>query len=157
MDVCLQEESGGLGVKQLREFNTALLGKWCWRLLVEKIGLWYRVLVARYGEEGGRVADGGRRGSTWWREISQIRDEVSEGVERGWFTDGVARRVGNGLETLFWSDPWLGGIPLAERFPRLFSLSLNKSSMVAAMFDLGWEAVVAASSEGVGGRSVRGV
>jgi hypothetical protein len=27
MDVCLQEESGGLGVKQLRGFNTALLGK----------------------------------------------------------------------------------------------------------------------------------
>jgi hypothetical protein len=78
-------------------------------------------------------------------------------VERGWFTDEVARQVGNGLETLFWSDLWLGGIPLAERFPRLFSLSLNKSSMVAAMFDLGWEAVVAASSEGVGGRSVRGV
>jgi len=34
-------------VRQLKEFNTALLGKWCWRMLVERGGLWYRVLVAR--------------------------------------------------------------------------------------------------------------
>lgn len=33
-------------------FNVSLLGKWCWRLLVDKEGLRYRVLKARYGEEG---------------------------------------------------------------------------------------------------------
>jgi hypothetical protein len=44
----------------MREFNTALLGKWCWRLLVYRGGLWYRVLVARYGEEAGRLAVGDR-------------------------------------------------------------------------------------------------
>jgi hypothetical protein len=54
----LSEESGGLGVRQLREINTALLVKWCWRMLVEKIGLWYRVLIARYGVKGG-FADSG--------------------------------------------------------------------------------------------------
>jgi len=27
--VCLSKEGGGLGVRQLREFNLALLGKWC--------------------------------------------------------------------------------------------------------------------------------
>jgi hypothetical protein len=55
----LSAESARLGVKQLTEFNTALLGKWCWRMLVDKRGLWYRVLVARYGEVAGRVAAGG--------------------------------------------------------------------------------------------------
>lgn len=44
-----RKEYGGLGVRQLREFNLALLGKWCWRMLVDRGGLWYRVLVARYG------------------------------------------------------------------------------------------------------------
>lgn len=39
----------GLGVGA---FNLSLLGKWCWRLLVDKEGLWHRVLKARYGEEG---------------------------------------------------------------------------------------------------------
>ena len=38
---------------KLSEFNLSLLGKWCWRLLVDRDGFWYRVLAARYGEEAG--------------------------------------------------------------------------------------------------------
>jgi hypothetical protein len=94
--------------RQLREFNAALLGKWCWRMLVDKTGLWYRMLEARYMVEVGRVAEGGGRGSPWWREIVRIHDGVREAAERGWFEDRVVRRVGNGMETLFWSDPWQG-------------------------------------------------
>jgi hypothetical protein len=42
---------------------------------------------------------------------------VGEVAERGWFEEGVERRVGNGMETLFWSNSWLGGVvPLAVRF-----------------------------------------
>lgn len=63
--ICLQKEQGGLGVRRLREFNLALLGKWCWRLLVDRGGLWYRVLVARYGEVNGRLEVGGRSISCW--------------------------------------------------------------------------------------------
>ncbi|KEH17063.1 hypothetical protein MTR_0048s0160 [Medicago truncatula] len=51
----LLQEGGGLGVRQLREFNLALLGKWCWRMLMDKDNFWYRVLVARYDEEAGRL------------------------------------------------------------------------------------------------------
>jgi hypothetical protein len=32
--ICLHNEYGGMEVRQLREFNISLLGKWCWRLLV---------------------------------------------------------------------------------------------------------------------------
>jgi len=45
-------------VGQLKEFNLALLSKWCWTMLVHRGGLWYRVLVARYGEEAGRLEVG---------------------------------------------------------------------------------------------------
>jgi len=48
-----------MGVRRLREFNTALLGKWCRRLLVERDGLWRRVLAARYGAKDGGLEDGG--------------------------------------------------------------------------------------------------
>jgi len=44
-----------LGVRQLREFNLSLLGKWCWRMLVYRGGFWYRVLATRYGEEAWRL------------------------------------------------------------------------------------------------------
>ncbi|GAU19481.1 hypothetical protein TSUD_77250 [Trifolium subterraneum] len=108
--ICLSKEGGGLGVRQMREFNLALLGKWCWRMLVDREGLWFRVLVARYGMERGRIRDGGRRGSTWWREIACIQ----RGSELGssWFGEQVSRRVGDGLDTFFWTDPWVEGVPL---------------------------------------------
>ncbi|MCI67636.1 receptor-like kinase, partial [Trifolium medium] len=37
------------GVRQLEKFNLALLGIWCWRMLVDRDGLWFRVLAARSG------------------------------------------------------------------------------------------------------------
>jgi len=50
----------------------ALMGKWCWRMLSEKDGLWYRVLKARYREVGGRVREGGRHDSLWWRSVCSV-------------------------------------------------------------------------------------
>jgi hypothetical protein len=44
---------------QLREFNIALLGKWCWRMLVDKGGLWFKVLAVHYGMKRGRLREGG--------------------------------------------------------------------------------------------------
>lgn len=45
--ICLKKEVGGLGGRIIKDFNVALLGKWCWRMREEKDMLWYRVLVAR--------------------------------------------------------------------------------------------------------------
>jgi hypothetical protein len=135
--ICLRKEYGGLGVRQLREFNSALLGKWCRRMLTDRDGFWYRVLVARCGEEAGRLEVGGRRGSFWSREIAKIRDGIGE-TDEGWFAERVSKRVGDGTSTYFWYDRWLGDAPLRMRFSRLFDLSNNKLCTVADMFNLGW-------------------
>jgi hypothetical protein len=60
--MCLRKEYRELGVRRLREFNIALLGKWCWRMLMDKAGLWFRVLAARYGVEIGCLRAGGGAG-----------------------------------------------------------------------------------------------
>jgi len=86
-----------LGVIRLRQFNQALLGKCCRRSLVNRGGVWYRVLVARYGEEDGRMEDMSRSGSTWWKEVVKIRDGIGGGGD-GWFEGCVARHVGD------WAD-----------------------------------------------------
>jgi len=99
-------EEGGLGVRRLREFTVALLGKWCWRMLVDKEGLWYRVLKARYGEEGGRLKEGRRDSSVWWRMLSAIRSGVRSGEGASlrrtsveWLVEGVAHIFG-------WTTGW---------------------------------------------------
>jgi len=47
--------------------------------------------------------------------------------------------VGDGADTLFWHDAWLGGVPFCVRFRRLFELAVDKSTTVAYMFSSGWE------------------
>lgn len=112
-----------VGVRKLRKFNLSLVGKWCWKMLVDKEGLWYQVLKARHGEEEGRLKEGGMDSSLWWRMISGV---CSRGVGMGvgsWFEDNDCRIVGGGSSTFIWTDDWVGGVSLRVRFPKLFSLA----------------------------------
>ncbi|MCH91168.1 cytochrome P450 [Trifolium medium] len=97
----LPQEYGGLGVRQLMEFNLALIRKWCWRMLMDSGGLWFRVLATRYGMKRGRLREGGGRGSSWRREIARIREGV------GGLGESVVKQVGDGATTFFWTDHWL--------------------------------------------------
>jgi len=47
--ICKPKEEGGLGIKDLKRFNYALLGKWKWRLGKEERGLWSDILFSKYG------------------------------------------------------------------------------------------------------------
>jgi hypothetical protein len=48
----------------------------------------------------GRLREGGRMGSAWWREIVRIKDGVG-GLRYGWFGDCVVRKVGDETKTFF--------------------------------------------------------
>jgi hypothetical protein len=66
-------------------------------LKVEEKGcLWYTVLAARYGEEGGTIGDGGRLASVWWNNLSSIRGDDGEGVG-SWFNDDLRLEVMDGV------------------------------------------------------------
>lgn len=73
---------------------------------MDRGGLWFRVLTLAtlYGMERGSLREGGRRRSSWWREIVRIRDGV-EGLRGGWFGECVTKKVGDGSNAFFWSDP----------------------------------------------------
>lgn len=40
-----------------------------------------------------------------------------------WFELGMGKKVGSGVSTSFWGDPWLGSISLKIKFQRFFSIS----------------------------------
>lgn len=74
---------------------------------------------------------GGRAVSAWWRVIAALRREL-------WFRNHVCRVVGDGKQTYFWSNVWLGGVSLKDRFRRLFEVAVDKWVSVFDLCQLGW-------------------
>jgi hypothetical protein len=69
-------------------------------LLVEQEGLWFKVLVAKYGVENGRVSGRGRNASSWWKDVCDVREVVGLSVGR-WFDVNLSRKVGNMEKLIF--------------------------------------------------------
>ena len=51
--VCSPVREGSLGIRNLRYFNRALLGKWLWRYVSEPGTCWRKVVEAKYGSKRG--------------------------------------------------------------------------------------------------------
>ncbi|GLT39105.1 hypothetical protein SLA2020_133120 [Shorea laevis] len=126
--VCKDKECGGLGVRDLRSFNLALMGKWWGRLATCEGGLWKKVIVAKYSEGRSHwmdwVRNGLRAGSLWWKDIRGINNV--EGGNARWLSEGFNLKIGEGKGVSFWWDEWCGNGCLANRFPRLYLLSAGK-------------------------------
>ena len=58
--VCLPKDKGGLGIKDIKTFNTALLAKWRWEMFQQPGEPWARILVSKYS--GWRSLEEGKRG-----------------------------------------------------------------------------------------------
>ncbi|MCH85694.1 LINE-1 reverse transcriptase like [Trifolium medium] len=139
-DVCKPRKEGGLGIRDLRITNISLLAKWRWKLLQPEPEFWKDIVVAKYGEHVVGTSNLGedhisRVGSAWWRSVCLLDNDSH------WFDQGVAKVLGNGNMTCFWNDTWVGDQSLAQRFPRLFSISVQQHQKVSHMGrleDVGW-------------------
>ncbi|RVW27828.1 Transposon TX1 uncharacterized 149 kDa protein [Vitis vinifera] len=82
--ICKDKKYGGLGLRHLKEFNHALLGKWLWRFSLERESLWRKVIVGKFGEgEGGWTTREVREsyGMSLWKDIRKgWRSSSSEPV-----------------------------------------------------------------------------
>jgi hypothetical protein len=65
--------------------------------------------------------------SLWWKDICSIGTNLNQ----NWFSQSAFKKLGNGINTSFWLDTWVGMLPLQARFPRLFSISNQKNVSVA--------------------------
>lgn len=80
----------------------------------------------RRGTTGARRERGS---SGWWKKVS----DLVSGETGWWFWDKVESRIGDGRDTLFWEDEWLGNQSLKVRFPRLYHLSSNRGAKISDM------------------------
>jgi hypothetical protein len=117
-------EAGGLCVRNLIQFNRALLGKWLWKFANEEDAWWRKLVEAKYDlMRGGWCSKevGGSYGVGVWKCI-----------RRGWydFKQHVRYEVGNGSRILFWHDVWCGELPLKNVFLALFTIACAKEAWV---------------------------
>ncbi|XP_012851712.1 PREDICTED: uncharacterized protein LOC105971405 [Erythranthe guttata] len=98
-ELCRSKDQGGLGFRDMRTFNIALLVKQAWRVLTNPDLLLSKIISAKYFPHGYLLsADLGSRPSATWRSIWTVIPYLKMGIRR---------RIGNGADTSIWSDPWL--------------------------------------------------
>ncbi|XP_033139816.1 uncharacterized protein LOC117131700 [Brassica rapa] len=91
--------AGGLGFREIEQFNDALLAKLAWRILKEPHSLLAQTLLGKYCLNSSFLeCTAPASASHGWRGILAGREVLRQGL--GWV-------VGNGKDISVWSEPWL--------------------------------------------------
>lgn len=104
--ICLPRCEGGLGVKQLKQWNKATLAKNLWKICKGESTLWTHWIHLNYIKDG----------SIWEIEIHQdyswsLRKLLQT---RALFKQFITKKVGDGRETLLFYDLWMGAKRLTD-------------------------------------------
>ncbi|KAL4589976.1 hypothetical protein LXL04_002889 [Taraxacum kok-saghyz] len=124
-NVLASMEKGGLNLGSLVSFNLALVMKWRWRF-VHGDQLWVSIIRSIYGVQGGC--------SPWARVVGAVSKLYSKGVVDH---NALRRKLGDGKQIHFWSDCWLGRLPLKIEYPRLAALEEDVDCRVADRWSRG--------------------
>lgn len=97
--LCMPKEFGGLGFRNIEDFNQALLVKQAWKLLNEPQSLLAQVYRGRYYANKDFLECGkSYKPSYVWRSILFGRELLVK---------GLIRSIGNGRLTLVWGEKWI--------------------------------------------------
>lgn len=99
--MCSPKAAGGLGLRDFKLFNAALLGKQGWRILKHPDSLVAKMFKAKYFPNGDYLSSElGTNPSYVWRGLWGAKWVVRRGAR--W-------RVGDGFDINVWSSPWIPG------------------------------------------------
>ena len=97
--LCKPKSNEGMGFRDFKALNLALLAKQGWRMLENPNALVHRVYKAKYfANESFLNAQVGRRPSYVWRSIMAAKDIIMKGSQ--WC-------IGNGQKVHIWEDRWI--------------------------------------------------
>lgn len=97
--MCHVKEAGGLGFKDLKQFNIAMLAKQGWRLLNDANPFVTKLMKSKYFPNTDFLnAQLGASPSYMWRSIFAAQSIVKQGCRRS---------IGTGEDTSIWNEPWL--------------------------------------------------
>jgi hypothetical protein len=90
--------------------------------------------VERYGHCVTMMLDGGmaqnwRSASRWWKDMVNLENFGAQ----GWFNMELTRIIGNGRNSSFWHIKWRGDTTFRSKYPRLYSISNQKDSLVGEL------------------------
>lgn len=105
IEVCKPKSQGGLGIRPLQDWNTALMAKHLWNIVSNKNSIWVN-WVKMHKLKGRNVWDIDMKiGQSWcWKQILKLRDKIK---------DFVNVIIGNGKCSV-WFDKWNRNGPLSK-------------------------------------------
>ena len=93
------KSAGGLGFREIEQFNDAMLAKLSWRIMKNPTSLLAKTLTGKYCvHESFLEAQVPSSASHGWRGILVGRDLLKKGI--GW-------AIGSGKDVNIWAEPWL--------------------------------------------------
>ncbi|GJY36083.1 NIN-like protein [Tanacetum coccineum] len=102
----IQEEQGGLGIKNLQVWNEVLLVKQLWNVISKKNTLWVKwVNTEILRDKSVWVVDASANSSVGWKEMLKLRDKIRK---------YVLWKIGDGQKINTWYDTWNAISPLCE-------------------------------------------
>ena len=97
--LCIPKSEGGMGFKDLKAFNLALLAKQGWRIQQNPSSITHKILKAKYFARSTFMeANLGRRPLYIWRSLLAARETIEGGS--CWI-------IGNGKKVNIWRDRWI--------------------------------------------------
>ncbi|PNX85341.1 hypothetical protein L195_g041409, partial [Trifolium pratense] len=117
---------GGMGFRGMEDFNKALLGKHCWRLVTGEWSLLEKIFRSRYYPNGNfRTAKKGYQPSYAWRSILSALDLVDK---------GGLWKIGNGRKVRIWKESWMPDLKIIEF--KGDNCPLSEDARVAELIDV---------------------
>ncbi|GJU75589.1 RNA-directed DNA polymerase, eukaryota, reverse transcriptase zinc-binding domain protein [Tanacetum coccineum] len=127
--VLASKNKGGLGVSSFFAMNRALMFKWFEDLKLTT-SLWAKFILAMHGKDGNLSTTAKYSfPSIWLDVIRELHNLKNKGIDLLGF---IKKKIGNGVDTLFWEDTWKGDIAFKFLYPRIYKLETCKQINVAS-------------------------